>query len=51
MIELIHYGLNLVIAYVLKTAAFGKVLSNQTRDLQNPLKRAELVARTAKKEK
>ena len=30
MIELIHYSLNLVVSYVLKTATFGKVLSNQT---------------------
>jgi hypothetical protein len=30
MIELVHHCLNLVIGYVLKTATFGKVLSNQT---------------------
>jgi hypothetical protein len=30
MIELVHYSINLVIGYVLKAAAFGKVLSNQT---------------------
>ena len=30
MIELIHYGFNLAIGYVLKAAPFGKVLSNQT---------------------
>ena len=30
MIELIHYRLNLVVSYVLKTATFGKVLFNQT---------------------
>jgi len=29
MIEFIHYSLNLVVGYVLKTAAFGKVLSIQ----------------------
>jgi hypothetical protein len=30
MIELIHHHINLIIGYVLKTATFGKVLSNQT---------------------
>ncbi len=30
MIELIHYGFNLVIGYILKTASFGKVLPYQT---------------------
>jgi hypothetical protein len=30
MIEPIHYGLNFVIGYILKTAPFGKVLPNQT---------------------
>ena len=29
MIELIHDSLNLVVGYVLKTATFGEVLSNQ----------------------
>jgi len=29
MIELIHDNLNLAVGYVLKTAPFGKVLSNQ----------------------
>jgi len=33
MIELIHYYLNLVIGYILKTAALGKVLSDQTIDI------------------
>ena len=28
-VEPIHYGLNLVIDYVLKTTTFGKVLPNQ----------------------
>jgi hypothetical protein len=30
MVGLVYYGFNLVISYVLKTAPFGKVLSNQT---------------------
>jgi hypothetical protein len=30
IIERVHYRLNFVIGYILKTAPFGKVLPNQT---------------------
>jgi hypothetical protein len=41
MIELIHYGFSLVIGYVLKTALFGKVLSNQTIGISFKLRSQE----------